>query len=130
MWSRSQRITAKRHRKSSITLQKVSGLRKMCPRNWRNGAALREVRLRQFFLVTLTGGSFQTRKLRNRDHCRPISKMFPNAHGYFGTGTVEYCTPGHIVDPEYTWDGNFFEKEHKTEKLSEHKGHCQKLDTL
>lgn len=123
-------IMVKRHRKCSTTLQKASVLRRICPLNWRNGGALREPRLRQFFSVTLTGGYFQTHTLRNRDHCRPISRMFPNAHGYFGPGTVEYCTPGHIVDPKSTWDGYFFDKEHQTEKFSEHKGPWQRFGTF
>jgi hypothetical protein len=65
--------------------------------------------------------------LNFRDHCRPISKMFPNAHGYFGPGTIEYCTPGHTADPESTWDGHFFDTKHQTEKFSEYSGPWQKF---
>jgi hypothetical protein len=123
-------IMARRHRKCSITPQKGLVHRKTCQLNWRNGGASREVRLMRFSSVTRIGRVFYFHKLIYRDHCRPISKMFPNARGYFGPGTVEYCTPGHIVDPKSTWDGYFFDKEHQTEKFSEHDGPWQKFGSF
>jgi len=53
--------------------------------------------------------------------------MFPNAHGYFGPGTKEYCAPGHLSDPKSTWDGYFFDPKKATEKFSEHSGPWQKF---
>jgi hypothetical protein len=65
-----------------------------------------------------------------RDHCRPISKMFPNAHGYFGPGTTDYCSPGYTADPSSTWEGHFFDPNAQTEKFSEHTGPWQKFGSF
>lgn len=45
------------------------------------------------------------------DHCRPISRTFRNAVAWFGPGTREFCTPGHLADPTSFWDGRFFDPE-------------------
>ncbi|KAF2462455.1 beta-lactamase-like protein [Lineolata rhizophorae] len=46
------------------------------------------------------------------DHCRPIHKEFPQAKAFFGPGTRDFCSPGHIrdgkPDPEVQWDGRIF----------------------
>ncbi|KAK6365478.1 hypothetical protein LTS17_011197 [Exophiala oligosperma] len=55
--------------------------------------------------------------------------MFPNATGYFGPGTFEYCSPGRFPDEPYDtkgkWDANFFDPERATEKAEELKGEWQ-----
>lgn len=47
------------------------------------------------------------------DHCRPISREFPNAKSFFGPGTKAYCTPGHFENGQpasaIEWDGRFFD---------------------
>ncbi|KXJ87808.1 beta-lactamase-like protein [Microdochium bolleyi] len=60
------------------------------------------------------------------DHCRPISDEFPNATAYFGPGTNEFCSPGHLAsgsgepNPEVEWDGRYFGgPEHVTERWAE-----------
>lgn len=49
------------------------------------------------------------------DHCRPIKHEFPNATGYFGSGTQTFCSPGHLSDGKpmdsIQWDGRFFDTE-------------------
>ncbi|GAB7349176.1 hypothetical protein MBLNU459_g8111t1 [Dothideomycetes sp. NU459] len=50
------------------------------------------------------------------DHSRPIKDEFPNATGYFGPGTKEHCTPGHLEDPSQLWDGRFFDPKRSTER--------------
>ncbi|GAQ45197.1 hypothetical protein AtubIFM55763_006660 [Aspergillus tubingensis] len=47
------------------------------------------------------------------DHCRPISRTFRNAVAWFGPGTREFCTPGHLADPTSLWDGRFFDPEER-----------------
>ncbi|KAJ5701132.1 hypothetical protein N7488_008680 [Penicillium malachiteum] len=49
------------------------------------------------------------------DHCRPVRNIFPNATVYFGPGTSEHCTPGHLKNPSSMWDGRFFDPEEATE---------------
>src|SRR5450755_3687972 len=53
------------------------------------------------------------------DHCRPIRNTLPSAKGYFGPGTKEYCSPGHMVmgapNPNVQWDGRFFDPNNATE---------------
>ncbi|EKG09712.1 hypothetical protein MPH_13234 [Macrophomina phaseolina MS6] len=56
------------------------------------------------------------------DHARPIKDIFPNATGYFGPGTKEHCTPGHLRDPGLQWDGRFFDPEKATENWKEFEG--------
>ncbi|KAL2797357.1 hypothetical protein BJX66DRAFT_334977 [Aspergillus keveii] len=46
------------------------------------------------------------------DHARPISGIFPDATAYFGPGTSEYCSPGHISDSLSPWDGRCFDPNH------------------
>ncbi|KAK9784137.1 putative 3-hydroxyisobutyrate dehydrogenase, mitochondrial [Seiridium cardinale] len=58
------------------------------------------------------------------DHCRPASEEFPNAKLYFGPGTSQYCSPGHIVNghllPRVEWDARFFgDDASKTEAFEE-----------
>ncbi|KAL5050962.1 hypothetical protein BDW71DRAFT_80903 [Aspergillus fruticulosus] len=50
------------------------------------------------------------------DHCRPISHLFPNATAYFGPGTFEFCSPGHLSDPSSPWDWRFFDPDRATER--------------
>ncbi|CBF78286.1 hypothetical protein AN8635.2 [Aspergillus nidulans FGSC A4] len=50
------------------------------------------------------------------DHCRPISRLFPNAIAYFGPGTFDFCSPGHFADPASPWDGRFFDPARATER--------------
>jgi glyoxylase-like metal-dependent hydrolase (beta-lactamase superfamily II) len=59
------------------------------------------------------------------DHCRPISNQFPKATAYFGPGTSEFCSPGHLVDSSSQWDGRFFDPQHKSEVWEELKGPWQ-----
>ncbi|KAF4554487.1 Metallo-beta-lactamase [Elsinoe fawcettii] len=61
------------------------------------------------------------------DHCRPIAKEFPNAHGYFGPGTAEECRSkmeGFNDDAEiaHKFDPRLFDIETSTEKWSELSG--------
>lgn len=56
------------------------------------------------------------------DHSRPIRDEFPNATAYFGPGTKEGCSPGHMADPSLQWDGRFFDPERATERWSELQG--------
>ncbi|KAF1949058.1 Metallo-hydrolase/oxidoreductase [Byssothecium circinans] len=56
------------------------------------------------------------------DHCRPIRGIFPNATAYFGPGTKENCSPGHMMDPSIQWDGRFFDPERATERWAELEG--------
>ncbi|KAJ5242767.1 uncharacterized protein N7469_001094 [Penicillium citrinum] len=42
--------------------------------------------------------------------------IFPNAIGYFGPGTQEFCSPGHLGDPSSQWDGRFFDPINSTER--------------
>ncbi|KAF2109527.1 beta-lactamase-like protein [Lophiotrema nucula] len=56
------------------------------------------------------------------DHSRPIRDEFPNATAYFGPGTKEGCSPGHMVDPSLQWDGRFFDPERFTERWGELEG--------
>ncbi|KAF2662798.1 Metallo-hydrolase/oxidoreductase [Lophiostoma macrostomum CBS 122681] len=56
------------------------------------------------------------------DHSRPIRDEFPNATAYFGPGTKEGCSPGHIADPDLQWDGRFFDPERATERWAEFSG--------
>lgn len=60
-----------------------------------------------------------------RDHCRPVSKEFPSATGFFGPGTIEACSPGHFEDPNSKFDGRFFDPKRATERISEHEGPWQ-----
>ncbi|KAH7124142.1 beta-lactamase-like protein [Dendryphion nanum] len=53
------------------------------------------------------------------DHSRPIRDEFPNATAYFGPGTKDGCSPGHMADPSLQWDGRFFDPERFTEKWDE-----------
>ncbi|KAF4545863.1 uncharacterized protein LTHEOB_4515 [Lasiodiplodia theobromae] len=53
------------------------------------------------------------------DHCRPIAKVFPKAKGYFGPGTKDFCSPGHMQDPSMQWDGRFFDPANATENWEE-----------
>ncbi|KAF2730216.1 Metallo-hydrolase/oxidoreductase [Polyplosphaeria fusca] len=53
------------------------------------------------------------------DHSRPIRDEFPNAIAYFGPGTKDKCTPGHMADASVQWDGRFFDPEHATERWAE-----------
>ncbi|KAJ5384539.1 hypothetical protein N7517_002450 [Penicillium concentricum] len=50
------------------------------------------------------------------DHCRPIRQTFSNATAFFGPGTSEYCSPGHLADPSSAWDGRYFDPERATER--------------
>ncbi|KOS38868.1 hypothetical protein ACN38_g10297 [Penicillium nordicum] len=50
------------------------------------------------------------------DHCRPARKDFPNATVFFGPGTAEYCSPGHLADPSSFWDGRYFDPDRATER--------------
>ncbi|KAJ5932832.1 hypothetical protein N7516_007321 [Penicillium verrucosum] len=50
------------------------------------------------------------------DHCRPARKAFPNATVFFGPGTAEYCSPGHLADPSSFWDGRYFDPDRATER--------------
>lgn len=50
------------------------------------------------------------------DHCYPMRDIFPNANGYFGPGTQEFCSPGHLGDPSCQWDGRFFDPINSTER--------------
>ncbi|RDW72699.1 MBL fold metallo-hydrolase [Aspergillus mulundensis] len=52
------------------------------------------------------------------DHCRPITPLFPAATAYFGPGTAEFCSPGHLADPSSPWDGRYFDPNHATERWS------------
>ncbi|KAH7413096.1 beta-lactamase-like protein [Cadophora sp. MPI-SDFR-AT-0126] len=61
------------------------------------------------------------------DHCRPISKIFPNAIGLFGPGTFKHCSPGHFKDTNSQWHGNFFDPELKTESCVELEGPWQEF---
>jgi glyoxylase-like metal-dependent hydrolase (beta-lactamase superfamily II) len=56
------------------------------------------------------------------DHSRPIRDEFPNATAFFGPGTKEGCSPGHIADPDLQWDGRFFDPVRATEKWAEFSG--------
>ncbi|SCV25115.1 uncharacterized protein FFB14_00008 [Fusarium fujikuroi] len=61
------------------------------------------------------------------DHCRPISQEFPNAQAFFGPGTKDFCSPGHLESgqpsDEIEWDGRWFgSKQHVTEDWSEFEG--------
>lgn len=60
-----------------------------------------------------------------RDHCRPISKEFPAATGFFGPGTIEACRPGHFEQPKSKFDGRFFDPIRATERIKEHDGPWQ-----
>ncbi|KAF2707701.1 Metallo-hydrolase/oxidoreductase [Pleomassaria siparia CBS 279.74] len=53
------------------------------------------------------------------DHSRPIHNEFPNATAYFGPGTKEGCSPGHMADPSVQWDGRYFDPERATERWGE-----------
>ncbi|KAJ4296316.1 hypothetical protein N0V90_006361 [Kalmusia sp. IMI 367209] len=53
------------------------------------------------------------------DHCRPIRDEFPNATAYFGPGTKDGCSPGHLADVNAQWDGRFFDPERATERCEE-----------
>ncbi|ORY05691.1 beta-lactamase-like protein [Clohesyomyces aquaticus] len=53
------------------------------------------------------------------DHSRPIRDEFPNATAYFGPGTREACSPGHMANPSLQWDGRFFDPEKATERWDE-----------
>ncbi|KAL0252991.1 hypothetical protein SLS55_008444 [Diplodia seriata] len=53
------------------------------------------------------------------DHCRPIAKAFPNATAYFGPGTKDFCSPGHLQDPSSQWDASFFDPVNATERWEE-----------
>ncbi|KAF2995946.1 hypothetical protein E8E14_000480 [Neopestalotiopsis sp. 37M] len=58
------------------------------------------------------------------DHCRPASAKFPNAKIYFGPGTSQHCSPGHIVNgqvlPSVEWDSRYFgDDEVQTESFEE-----------
>ncbi|KAL4865048.1 hypothetical protein BDV12DRAFT_211274 [Aspergillus spectabilis] len=35
---------------------------------------------------------------------------------FFGPGTAEYCTPGHLTNPSPPWDGRYFDPERATER--------------
>ncbi|OAL44018.1 Metallo-hydrolase/oxidoreductase [Pyrenochaeta sp. DS3sAY3a] len=59
------------------------------------------------------------------DHSRPISDVFPNATAYFGPGTKEACSPGHMEDPNAQWDGRFFDPQRATERWEEIAGSWQ-----
>lgn len=61
------------------------------------------------------------------DHSRPIREFFPNATGYFGPGTTDFCSPGHLVDSNCQWDGRFFDPENKTETWEELNGPWEKF---
>lgn len=61
------------------------------------------------------------------DHCRPIRNLLPQAKGFFGPGTREFCTPGHLADSEAQWDGHFFDPEKSTENWEELSGPWQKF---
>ncbi|KAF2467468.1 Metallo-hydrolase/oxidoreductase [Lindgomyces ingoldianus] len=56
------------------------------------------------------------------DHSRPIRDEFPNATAYFGPGTKDGCSPGHMADPSLQWDGRFFDPEKATERWEELEG--------
>ncbi|KAL1971389.1 hypothetical protein VTN77DRAFT_342 [Rasamsonia byssochlamydoides] len=53
------------------------------------------------------------------DHCRPIKYYFPQVTAYFGPGTAETCSPGHLIPKDSQWDGRFFDSEHATENWQE-----------
>ncbi|KAF5614622.1 metallo-hydrolase oxidoreductase [Fusarium tjaetaba] len=61
------------------------------------------------------------------DHCRPISQEFPDAQAFFGPGTKDFCSPGHLEsgEPSYEveWDGRWFgSRQHVTENWTEFEG--------
>ncbi|TVY21146.1 Cytochrome P450 monooxygenase andK [Lachnellula arida] len=60
------------------------------------------------------------------DHCRPIDTEFPAACAFFGPGTAEHCSPGHLAseDAEETveWDGRYFDSMRKTQNWKEFSG--------
>lgn len=61
------------------------------------------------------------------DHCRAISPEFPQATAFFGPGTKEFCSPGHMVDgkacDDVEWDGRYFDgKGYATERWEELSG--------
>lgn len=53
------------------------------------------------------------------DHCRPIDTEFPRACAFFGPGTAEHCSPGHLVSEEakemVQWDGRYFDPKRATQ---------------
>lgn len=59
------------------------------------------------------------------DHCRPCSGIFPSAKVYFGPGTGEHCSPGHLQDQQTQWDGRFFSPTDRTENWEELSGPWQ-----
>jgi len=67
---------------------------------------------------------------QTRDHCRPVSREFPAAVGYFGPGTIEACAPGHFVDPDSKFDGRFFDPTQATERIKEHSGPWQRFGSF
>jgi len=61
------------------------------------------------------------------DHCRAISPEFPQATAFFGPGTKDFCSPGHMVDgkacDDVEWDGRYFDgKGYATERWEEFSG--------
>lgn len=45
--------------------------------------------------------------------------MFPNATGFFGPGTKEFCSPGHFELKDSQFDGAFFDPQNATENSTE-----------
>jgi hypothetical protein len=123
-------IMEKKLRKYFIILQEDLVQKKIYKLNYRKEGVFLDLKSMLFYSLMHIGISLSSIYLTGRDHCRPISKMFPNAHGYFGPGTIEYCSPGHTADPKSTWDGHFFDKHSQTEKFSEYNGPWQKFGSF
>jgi len=60
------------------------------------------------------------------DHCRPIKTEFPKACAFFGPGTVQHCSPGHLASEDarenVQWDGKYFDPVRRTEHWEELSG--------
>ncbi|KAL1961884.1 hypothetical protein VTN77DRAFT_964 [Rasamsonia byssochlamydoides] len=52
--------------------------------------------------ILTTVGPFETRSQTRR--------------AFFGPGTIECCSPGHLVDQSFQWDGRFFDPTNATER--------------
>ncbi|TVY25666.1 Cytochrome P450 monooxygenase [Lachnellula hyalina] len=60
------------------------------------------------------------------DHCRPIDTEFPAACAFFGPGTAEHCSPGHLASEDakdtVQWDGRYFDSLRQTQNWKEFSG--------
>ncbi|TVY58378.1 Cytochrome P450 monooxygenase andK [Lachnellula cervina] len=60
------------------------------------------------------------------DHCRPIDIEFPTACAFFGPGTAEHCSPGHLASEDaketVQWDGRYFDPLRQTQNWKELRG--------